>query len=69
MALARQSKCAQGQTGYRHHRDKLLPRAINAANYSYKVLIAQTAIHINFLLSAMAIAATGRIVFPARSSG
>jgi len=47
-----------------------LPKnSINAANYSYKVLIAQTAIHINFLLSAMAIAATGRIVFPARSSG
>jgi uncharacterized protein (TIGR00645 family) len=42
----------------------LLKTFINAANYSDKVLIAQTAIHITFLLSAMAIAATDRIMFP-----
>ena len=41
----------------------LLKTFINAANYSDKVLIAQTAIHITFLLSAMAIAATDRIMF------
>jgi uncharacterized protein (TIGR00645 family) len=42
----------------------LLKTFINAANYSDKVLIAQTAIHITFLLSAMAIAATDRIMYP-----
>jgi uncharacterized protein (TIGR00645 family) len=42
----------------------LLKTFINAANYSDKVLIAQTAIHITFLFSAMAIAATDRIMFP-----
>ena len=36
----------------------LLKTFINAANYDEKVLIAQTAIHITFLLSAMAIAYT-----------
>ncbi len=40
----------------------LLKTFINAANYSDKVLIAQTAIHIAFLLSAMAIAACDRIM-------
>jgi uncharacterized protein (TIGR00645 family) len=46
----------------------LLKTFINAANYSDKVLIAQTAIHITFLFSAMAIAATDRIMFmPAKS--
>ena len=40
----------------------LLKTFINAENYSDKVLIAQTAIHIAFLLSAMAIAATDRIL-------
>jgi uncharacterized protein (TIGR00645 family) len=40
----------------------LLKTFINAANYSDKVLIAQTAIHITFLLSAMAIASTDRIM-------
>ena len=40
----------------------LLKTFINAANYSDKVLIAQTAIHITFLLSAMAIAYTDRIM-------
>ena len=40
----------------------LLKTFINAANYSEKVLIAQTAIHITFLLSAMAIAYTDRIM-------
>lgn len=43
----------------------LLKTFINAANYSDKVLIAQTAIHITFLLSAMAIAYTDRIMAPA----
>ena len=42
----------------------LLKTFINAANYSDRVLIAQTAIHITFLLSAMAIAATDRIMLP-----
>lgn len=42
----------------------LLKTFINAANYSDKVLIAQTAIHITFLLSAIAIAATDRIMQP-----
>jgi uncharacterized protein (TIGR00645 family) len=40
----------------------LLKTFINAANYSDKVLLWQTAIHIAFLLSAMAIAATDRIL-------
>ena len=40
----------------------LLKTFINAANYTDKVLIAQTAIHITFLLSAMAIAYTDRLM-------
>jgi uncharacterized protein (TIGR00645 family) len=40
----------------------LLKTFISAANYSEKVLIAQTAIHITFLLSAMAIAYTDRLM-------
>jgi uncharacterized protein (TIGR00645 family) len=40
----------------------LLKTFINAANYTDKVLIAQTVIHITFLLSAMAIAYTDRIM-------
>ncbi|MBL0420292.1 YqhA family protein [Ramlibacter sp. AW1] len=40
----------------------LLKTFINAENYSDRVLIAQTAIHIAFLLSAMAIAFTDRIM-------
>src|SRR5512140_3893956 len=40
----------------------LLKTFINADNYSDRVLIAQTAIHITFLLSAMAIAFTDRIM-------
>ena len=46
----------------------LLKTFINAENYSDKALIAQTAIHIAFLLSAMAIAATDRILHPAGAS-
>lgn len=46
----------------------LLKTFINAANYDSKTLIAQTAIHIAFLLSAMAIAATDRILFTATRS-
>jgi uncharacterized protein (TIGR00645 family) len=42
----------------------LLKTFINAANYSEKVLIAQTLIHITFLLSALAIAWTDRIMQP-----
>ena len=42
----------------------LLKTFINAANYSDKVLIAQTAIHITFLFSAMAIAYTDRLMAP-----
>ena len=40
----------------------LLKTFINAANYSDKVLIAQTAIHITFLLSAIAIAYTDKLM-------
>jgi uncharacterized protein (TIGR00645 family) len=41
----------------------LLKTFINAANYDNKTLIAQTGIHLTFLVSAMAIAATDRILF------
>ncbi len=47
----------------------LLKTFINADNYSDKVLIAQTAIHITFLLSALAIAATDRLMTPAAAGG
>ncbi len=40
----------------------LLKTFINAANYTDKVLIAQTAIHITFLLSAIAIAYTDKLM-------
>src|SRR4051812_10967087 len=40
----------------------LLKTFINAAHYENKVLIAQTVIHITFLLSAMAIAASDRLM-------
>ena len=40
----------------------LLKTFINADNYTDKVLIAQTLIHIAFLLSAMAIAYTDRLM-------
>lgn len=40
----------------------LLKTFINAANYEPKVLIAQTAIHITFLLSAIAIAYTDKLM-------
>ncbi len=40
----------------------LLKTFINAANYSEKVLIAQTTIHVVFLFSALAIAYTDRIM-------
>jgi len=40
----------------------LLKTFINADNYTNRVLIAQTAIHIAFLLSAMAIALTDRLM-------
>lgn len=40
----------------------LLKTFINAANYADKVLIAQTAIHITFLLSAIAIAYTDKLM-------
>jgi uncharacterized protein (TIGR00645 family) len=43
----------------------LLKTFINAENYSEKVLIAQTVIHIVFLLSAMAIAMTDRLLHKA----
>jgi uncharacterized protein (TIGR00645 family) len=42
----------------------LLKTFINADNYSEKVLIAQTVIHITFLLSALAIASTDRLMAP-----
>ncbi|MEO8299955.1 MAG: TIGR00645 family protein, partial [Burkholderiales bacterium] len=40
----------------------LLKTFINADNYTEKVLLWQTAIHIAFLLSAMAIAMTDRLL-------
>jgi uncharacterized protein (TIGR00645 family) len=40
----------------------LLKTFINAANYDTKVLLFQTLIHITFLLSALAIAYTDRIL-------
>jgi len=43
----------------------LLKTFINADAYSEKVLIAQTAIHITFLLSALAVALTDRVMAPA----
>jgi len=42
----------------------LLKTFINADNYTDRVLIAQTAIHITFLLSALAIALTDRLMSP-----
>lgn len=42
----------------------LLKTFINAANYTEQVLMWQTIIHVVFLLSAMAIAATDRIMHP-----
>ena len=42
----------------------LLKTFINAENYSDKVLLWQTAIHVAFLLSAMAIAYTDRLMAP-----
>ena len=45
----------------------LLKTFINAANYSEKVLIAQTVIHITFLLSAIAIAYTDRLMSQPKS--
>ena len=46
----------------------LLKTFINAENYSEKTLIAQTVIHMAFLLSAMAIAASDRILYGTPSS-
>ena len=45
----------------------LLKTFINAANYEEKVLLWQTLIHITFLLSAMAIALTDRLMAPPQS--
>ena len=42
----------------------LLKTFINAANYDVKVLMWQTIIHVTFLLSAMAIASTDRLMAP-----
>jgi len=47
----------------------LLKTFINADNYSDRVLIAQTAIHIAFLLSAMAIAYTDRLMAVSAANG
>ncbi len=46
----------------------LLKTFINAANYTEQVLLWQTAIHITFLLSALAIAWTDRIMTPPRAA-
>ena len=47
----------------------LLKTFINAENYSDKVLISQTVIHIAFLFSALAIAWTDRLLHPPASAG
>ena len=47
----------------------LLKTFINAENYSEKVLMWQTLIHITFLLSALAIAATDRLMPHAKRGG
>ena len=47
----------------------LLKTFINADNYSDRVLIAQTAIHITFLLSALAIALTDRLLSHSSDKG
>lgn len=47
----------------------LLKTFINADNYTDRVLIAQTVIHIAFLFSAMAIAYTDRLMAPAVPQG
>jgi uncharacterized protein (TIGR00645 family) len=47
----------------------LLKTFINAANYDEKVLIAQTVIHVTFLLSAMAIAYTDRLMAHSSAPG
>ncbi|HSW16124.1 MAG TPA: TIGR00645 family protein [Ramlibacter sp.] len=47
----------------------LLKTFINADNYSDRVLIAQTAIHIAFLFSAMAIAYTDKLMAPPATAG
>lgn len=46
----------------------LLKTFINAANYEEKVLLWQTVIHVVFLLSALAIAATDRLMIHASTS-
>jgi uncharacterized protein (TIGR00645 family) len=47
----------------------LLKTFINAENYSEKVLLWQTLIHVTFLLSALAISATDRMMTPAGAHG
>jgi uncharacterized protein (TIGR00645 family) len=47
----------------------LLKTFINAENYSEKVLLWQTLIHITFLLSALAIALTDRLMPHSRRGG
>ncbi|NRT58321.1 TIGR00645 family protein [Sphaerotilus uruguayifluvii] len=47
----------------------LLKTFINAENYSDKTLLWQTIIHVAFLASAMAIAATDRLIHPAAPAG
>ena len=46
----------------------LLKTFINAAAYSEKTLIAQTAIHVAFLFSAIAIAACDRLMMPSKAA-
>ena len=52
-----------------YERLSLAQRERNADNYADRVLIAQTAIHIAFLLSAMAIAYTDRLMTPVPGAG
>jgi uncharacterized membrane protein YqhA len=65
MAVARQRERAQGEARDGDHRDFVDPSAQDlhhANSYDAKVLIAQTTIHVTFLLSALAVAAVDRIM-------
>jgi uncharacterized membrane protein YqhA len=65
VALVGECLGAQGEARHGDHRISsihLLKTFINAAHYEDRVIIAQVAIHITFLISAMAIAASDRIM-------
>ncbi len=62
---ARERLGAEGQARHRHHRHHLDPPAQDLhqrRDYTEKVLLYQTVIHVTFLLSALAIACTDRLM-------